>query len=204
MTYTHVIGGQPLSIIDAFTATNIELNTSLATGLIIPVTAAPGSTLTFFIKSDQGYNRQIPSTILDARASLQGTLLGEYGERGPLTARTSGKFYVNGADVGYYDCAVVFNSLPAGRYYQFAIRFADIPRQDGFIYLYMNSQGQEGQQPLHFADVRLYDYALTPAQLAQPLLPRNYEARYTFADYQAGDSQAVDVSGNGNHAVIFY
>ncbi len=205
MTYTQIIGGQPLSIVDALTATNIELGTVQARGLIIPVSAlVAGGTLTFYLKSDTGYNRQIYNTILDARAVLQGTFLGGYTEQGPLVGRQNGKFYVNGADVTFYDSAVVFGSLPAGRYHQFVVRFDAIPCQEGFMYFYMDDTGSGPLQPLHFADVRWYHYVLTPAQIAQPLLPNDPAMRLTFADYQTGDTRATDMSGHGNDAVIFY
>ena len=84
------------------------------------------------------------------------------------------------------------------------MRFENVPRTDGFIYLYMSDDGSNSFQPLHFADVRVYDYALTPAQIAMPLLPTDYAARYTFADYAPGGTVATDISGNGNHAVIYY
>ncbi len=202
--YTQAIGLEAISIADLLTATNLVLGTTQARGLIIPVPAVQGSTLSFYYKQ-QGSLQGSAGTLLDARAALQGTLFqGQQDDQGPTANRTSGKFYLNGADTGHYGALVVLGAGGQGQYSQLVMRFEDVAQTEGFIYLYMSYEGRNSPPPMHFADVRRYDYALSPAQIARPLLPDDYAARYTFADYQPGDTTAQDRSGNNNHAVIFY
>lgn len=194
---------RPISIAEALTANFIQLGVPQARGIIIPVSAlAGGSTLTFYFRNDQGYNQNGGSAILDARAALQGSHLGS--DYGPLAKGVPQRLFVDGSDVSGYDASVVLANSGLAKYQVLAVRLDGIARAEGFIYLLMNDNGSGAFQPLKVADVRIYDYTLSVAQLAQPLLPGDYATRYTFAGYQSGDTFVQDVSGNGNHGRIYF
>ena len=202
IAHTRIIGLESVSIADALTATNIQLGVPAAHGLLVPVSQlAGGSTVAFYFRNDQNYQQGIGSVFVDARAVLQGSQMG-YIDGGAITNVLS-RFFTDGFDVSQYATNVIIANSARQKYALFVIRFENIPRQAGFLSLAMDINGTN-YQPIKLADVRVYDYTLSLQQISAPLLPFDYSTRYTFADYSPGDTVATDVSGNGNHGVVFF
>jgi hypothetical protein len=202
IAHTRFVGLESVSIADALTATNIQLGVPEAHGLVVPVSAlAGGSTLAFYFRNDQQFQQGIGSVFVDARAVLDGSQMG-YTDSGAITQVLS-RFFIDGFDVSQYATNVIVANSGREKYQLYVIRFDNIPRQAGFFYVAMDSAGAN-YQPIKLADLRLYDYTVSLAQISAPLLPFDYVTRYTFADYEPGDSVVTDVSGNGNHGVVFF
>lgn len=199
---TRFIALESVSISEALTATNIQLGVPAAHGLIVPVSQlAGGSTIAFYFRNDQQFQQGIGSVFVDARAVLSGSIMG-YIDEGAITQVLS-RFFTDGFNVSQYATNVIIANSAREKYALFVIRFENIPRQAGFLYVAMDEAGSN-YQPIKLADFRVYDYTLSLAQISAPLLPFDYATRYTFADYQVGDTVATDVSGNGNHGVVFF
>jgi hypothetical protein len=198
---TRFVALESVSIADALTATNIQLGVPAARGIQIPVSEHAGSTtLAFYFRNDQGYSQQAGGTIVDARATLN-SLLG-YTDQGAITSVLS-RYFIDGFDVSGYSSNVVLANSALTKWQLFVIRFENIPRQAGTLNFFMDALGH-APYPVKFADVRLYDYTLSLAQISAPLLPFDYVTRYTFAGYAPGDTVVTDVSGHANHGTLYF
>ena len=192
-----------VSVADLLTANFLQFGTPLAKGLIIPVYGDVASTtLSFYFRNDEQYNQNGYSTLLDARDALQGCLLATF-DSGPI-AGASNRFFTNGIDVSNYNVNVIIANSAQTSWVRFDIVFENIARREGFLYFFMNNDGSNNYQPWKIADLRVYDYALSRAQMGAPTLPPDYSTRYNFFGYQPGDRTLTDISGNGNHAVVYY
>ena len=198
---TRFIGLESVSIADALTATRIQLGVPEARGIQIPVSDNPGSTtLAFYFRNDQGYSQQAGGTVVDATATLSSYL--GYNDTGAIAGVLS-RYFIDGFDVSGYSSNVVLANTGTAKWQLFVIRFENIPRQAGLLNFFMDAAGN-APYPVKFADIRLYNYALSIAQISAPLLPFDYVTRYNFADYTPGDTVVVDVSGYGNDGTVFF
>lgn len=192
-----------ISIADVLTMTRLQLGPGAVKGLIIPVSANSGdTTISFYFRNDEQYQQNGYSTLMDVKGILNGSLLSSFDE-GPIASQPQ-RFYSDGYDVSQYNANVIIANSAQTKWVRYDIRFVGTPRTAGNLYFFLNSNLTNNFQRWKIADFRIYDYAISIAQINQPLLPNDYVARYNFADYQVGNTSTADISGNGNDATLYF